>query len=206
MGLYRRFWWMWMLALMSFSGVTPATTIRSVSLDQMTVQARLIFEGRVIGRQVLTDPVSGRPFTRITFAVLDVIKGDDPGAKLQLDFLGGRDQSLEYQVAEMVYPEINESGVYFVENPRQRLVNPLYGWTQGHFVSFQDASGVRRIRTATGQVVTRLDFEAEAPTGKISRSVAEGVITRALTQMRPQPAMTVDAFKQGVRRYLETQP
>lgn len=204
MGFYRWFWWMWILALMAFSGMTPATTIRSVSLDQMAVEARLIFEGRVISRQILTDPISGRLFTRITFAVLDVIKGADPGEKLQLDFLGGRDQHLEYQVAEMVYPEINENGVYFVENPRQRLVNPLYGWTQGHFVSFQDASGVRRIRTATGKAVTRLEFEAKAPTGKIGRSVAEGVITRA--QSQPQPAMTVDAFKQGVRRYLETRP
>ncbi len=202
----RQFWLTLALAVALNVTTVQATTIRAVSLDQMAVSARLVFEGKVIDRQVLTDPATGRLFTRVTFSVLDVIKGDDPGAQLTLDFLGGhqRDQGLEYKVAEMVYPESGESGIYFVEDPGQRLVNPLYGWTQGHFVSFKGADGIERIRAASGQPVTGLDFSAEAAKGKFSHDLAEGVITRQLGQA--QPAISVEAFKQGLREYLETRP
>ncbi|MDT8406198.1 MAG: hypothetical protein RQ715_03000 [Methylococcales bacterium] len=193
-----------LLCFLLLPGLVQATTIRAVDMDQLLKHSQLIFIGQVRGREVLTDPSSERLFTRVHFAVQEVLKGALTTPELTLDFLGGQQGDRVEQVAEMVYPYDQEVGVYFVEAPEQRLVNPFYGWTQGHFVSVQDADGINRIRTATGQWVTGLDFTSTVTASQVSRDIAEGVQVRAIGQSRP--AMTLFDFKQAIQEYLEIRP
>ncbi|NJN45238.1 MAG: hypothetical protein HC808_00605, partial [Candidatus Competibacteraceae bacterium] len=53
-----------------------ASSVRQVSLNEMTAVCEFIFEGRVIGQQVRTDTDGGTIRTAVTFEVLEVIKGD----------------------------------------------------------------------------------------------------------------------------------
>ncbi|MFN3920490.1 MAG: hypothetical protein ACK4JF_09435 [Methylohalobius sp.] len=123
-----------LVVLISF-WLTPvlATSVREVSLPEMLERAELVFEGEVI-HVAVQETLDHRPFTRIRFRVLDVIKGSFEQSTLTLDFLGGERGASRLQVAEMDYPELGEHGIYFVETLKSRLINPLYGWSQGRFI------------------------------------------------------------------------
>lgn len=178
-----------------------ATSVREVSLQEMLAQAELIFEGEVIRVEVQETSDYQRPFTRISFRVLDVIKGRWEQPTIILDFLGGESGGKRLAVTDMEYPALGEHGVYFVESLIRRQVHPLYGWSQGRFVTYADKSGRLRIRTASGRPVTRLEFEPAVDLPRSSRGIAKGVLTRrdALTN----EAMSLQDFKQQLRLHLD---
>lgn len=176
-----------------------ATSVREVSLKEMLAQSELIFEGEVMRVEVQETPTYHRPFTRIHFRVLDVIKGSWKHPTITLDFLGGESAGRRLEVTEMEYPALGEHGVYFVESLSRRQVHPLYGWSQGRFVTYADESGRLRIRTAGGQPVTRLEFEP-AIDPHISRGIAKGVLTRQ--DALAHEALSLEDFKQQLRLHL----
>lgn len=47
----------------------------------------------------------------------------------------------------MVYPKLGERGIYFVESLSQQNINPLMGWSQGHFLIESDALQTDRVMT-----------------------------------------------------------
>ena len=48
---------------------------------------------------------------------------------------------------------MGEQGIYFVEGmPPRRLINPLYGWHQGHYLIERDARGVEKVRRMDAEV------------------------------------------------------
>ncbi|BCX81506.1 hypothetical protein MIT9_P1084 [Methylomarinovum caldicuralii] len=120
-------WLVWLCLL--WLQVAVATSVREATLEEMLRNSELVFRGEVIGSEIRDD--GPRPYTRITFRIEDVIKGDYEGATLALDFAGAPARGL--RVDEMRYPQPGERGIYFVESLRRRQANPLYGWSQGHF-------------------------------------------------------------------------
>ncbi len=176
-----------------------ATSVREVSLQEMLAQAEFIFEGEVIRVAVQQTP-DHRPFTRISFRVLEVIKGCFEHPTITLDFLGGKSGGKHLAVTDMEYPALGEHGIYFVESLSRRQVHPLYGWSQGHFVTYADESGRLRIQTAAGQPVTRLEFEPAAGLPRISRGIAKGVLTRR--DALANEALPLEDFKQQLRLHL----
>lgn len=173
-----------------------ATAIREVSLQEALQHSELVFQGRVVKRTTVEDE-GIRPFTRIVFQLDEIIKGDYPGPQLVLDFAGAPEVGLV--VSEMRYPEVGEVGIYFVESLQRRQVNPLYGWSQGHF-RIVDYHGVSTIIAADGQPVVALE---PAPSGKaLTRGVAKGVRTRRQAWDR---GMHPEDFKAVLRRWLEAQ-
>ncbi|MEZ5584913.1 MAG: hypothetical protein R3F37_21010 [Candidatus Competibacteraceae bacterium] len=93
-----------------------ASSVRQVSLNEMTAVCEFIFEGRVIGQQVKTSGDSGTIHTAVTFEVLDVLKGDAVGDTVELLFLGGTHGGRTLKVTDMHLPPIGEKGIYFVES------------------------------------------------------------------------------------------
>ncbi len=177
-----------------------ATSVREVSLQEMLAQAELIFEGEVIDVAV-QEPPDRRPLTRIRFQVLDIIKGRFEHPTITLDFLGGKIGGKRLAVTDMEYPALGEHGIYFVESLSRRQVHPLYGWSQGHFVTYADESGRLRIQTADGQPVTGLEFEPAASFPRPSRGIAKGILTRR--DALANEALPLEDFKQQLRLHLD---
>jgi hypothetical protein len=95
-------------------------------------EAQLIFEGRVVDWNVIRE---GRLITTVvTFEVLDMIKGEGNAINLDLHFSGGELDGEILEITGSKIPVISEHGVYFVESAEGNLLNPLLGWTQGHYI------------------------------------------------------------------------
>jgi hypothetical protein len=196
-------------ALIWGSNAAQATTLLGMDIDQIVNQAELIFEGEVIERKAFQDASSGIINTYITFKVVEVIKGSAGGGTLELKFAGGEFEGNIVEVSGSVLPALNESGVYFVESATEDMLNPLLGWTQGHFKIATD-EGERRIFSADSKPVIQVQPMAGVPTAiKAPRALIqgkEGVAAGVLTQSSPltvYQALTVEQFKQRIRAMIE---
>lgn len=142
-----------LLLLLCGLGAANATTILSVDMDQMLEQAKLVFEGEVLAHDVAWNANRSSISTSITFRVVDVIKGVHAEEQISVKFSGGKIGGEEIRVSAMAYPPIGEQGIYFLEDPSRHLVNPLIGWSQGHFVLSEDTTGQQRVLTANNAPV-----------------------------------------------------
>ncbi len=167
------------LALILLPGLLLASSVKQVDMAEITGDAQLIFEGRVVGTRVEQVPGSRAIHTWVRFEVLDVIKGSYSEPVIELSFLGGTRGDLTVKVSDMQIPAMGEHGIYFVEDTGRRLVNPLVGWAQGHFLVKYDRTLKRQmITTLDGQPVKDIDLSArKSRLAEISRGVAQGVIT-----------------------------
>ncbi|GGG59559.1 hypothetical protein GCM10011403_16110 [Pseudohongiella nitratireducens] len=203
-----------LLTLPFFSCLVQATTITELHFSEVVAKAQLVFEGRVTDVQAQqTGPRMIN--TLVTFKVIDVIKGQVEETTITLHYTGGRVGQRQLMIADMQIPEVGETGVYFVSSLQNNLVHPLVGWSQGHFrVDEQSQSGNvppenRRIMTASGRPVsslptTRPDVDNTAPLPLLAPgAAARGV--QVLGASQPEQALTVEAFKSGVRQMLREQ-
>jgi hypothetical protein len=114
---------------------TQASTILRVSFENVVQNAEFVFEGEVISQETRRSPQDGRPYTYFTFQALDVLKGSYPsGGIVTLGFAGGTIDGMTLEVHDLRMPVLHENGIYFVESLKKQLVNPLYGWHQGHYL------------------------------------------------------------------------
>jgi hypothetical protein len=122
-----------------------ATTIQKFTFEEMVELSELILEGEVIS----VDPFTSGElvYTRVLLEIHDVLKGDDPGEYLELDFLGGELDGKAIRVSGQDIPFEGEKGFYFIENTSNDSVNPLLGWSQGHFRIVTDAKGTESLET-----------------------------------------------------------
>ena len=122
-----------------------ATTIQKFTFEEMVELSELILEGGVIS----VDPFTSGElvYTRVLLEIHDVLKGDDPGEYLELDFLGGELDGKAIRVSGQDIPFEGEKGFYFIENTSNDSVNPLLGWSQGHFKIVTDAKGNESLET-----------------------------------------------------------
>lgn len=143
------------------ASLAGATSIESLNGDELLDRAELVFEGEVL--RVESKRLSPKLIvTEVEFEVLEVINGSYDGAQLTLKFVGGKVADITMNVAEMIYPRVGEQGVYFVESVNKTLVNPLVGWSQGHFTYQRDQNAVKRVCTAHRNPIMSMDFEALA--------------------------------------------
>ncbi len=181
-----------------------ATTILAMDIDKVAADAEFVFEGEVINSETRQDNSSGIISTYITFRIDDIIKGDYSGDSVELKFMGGAFNRQIVQVSGMRIPEMAEQGIYFVESMSRDLINPLIGWSQGHFIIVEE-DGVRRMRTAGNQPVTDVEPVSSIPPSiKKPLSVVEGntdIAAGVMTESSPimiQRALTVEEFKSRI--------
>lgn len=163
-------------AVLAFSTFAHATSVVEVSVEEMLRNSALVFEGQVVDVQVREN---GNHViqTLVTFEILDVIKGDVPGGKLTLGFLGGTVAGRRLSVSNMHLPLMHERGIYFVESPARSQVHPLYGWSQGHLLLEEIADGTERVFTRSGRPVTGIQHSDGKRPGGLSSGVARGLVT-----------------------------
>jgi hypothetical protein len=147
---------------------TLASTILMVSFEDVVKNSELVFEGVVISQETRSSSLNGSPYTYFTFEILDVLKGSAPsGEYITLGFAGGTIDGNTLVVHDLQMPALSEKGIYFVESLASQLVNPLYGWQQGHYLVERDAvTGVEKVmpKLTTGNEQNRSNELITAPT------------------------------------------
>ena len=98
-----------------------------------------------------------------------MLKGEYAGSTLELRFLGGTVGTARLEVTDMLVPQVAERGIYFVESLSAPQVNPLVGWSQGHFL-IEPQAGLLFLRTVAivafgDEHRTDLPLEKIAPFG-----------------------------------------
>ncbi|MFT6093353.1 MAG: hypothetical protein ACJA2Q_001249 [Pseudohongiellaceae bacterium] len=187
-----------------FSNSTLATTLMGMDIDDIAQRAELIFEGEVINIQAQLDSSSGIINTFVTFQVIDLIKGDLGGSNLELKFSGGELDGEIVEVSGSTLPMLGEAGIYFVESTSRDMLNPLLGWSQGHFL-IKNEGGQRRVHTVSNNPVTQVQSVSAIPRAikapnlliQNNEGIAAGVTTRSRTLAGNQ-ALSVADFKQQI--------
>lgn len=193
------------LLLALVASLANSTTLLSMDIDRVAQDAEFIFEGEVMLTEARQDSGSGIISTYVTFTIIDVVKGDYDAESIELKFMGGVFNGRIVEVSGLTIPEPGEKGIYFVESTSRDLVNPLLGWSQGHFI-IKDDNGERRISTVDDIPVTDVQAVAAIPPSiKKPQSliegkgdVAAGIITDT-SPLRVERALTVENFKSRIR-------
>ena len=188
---------------------TNATTILGMDIDKVANDAELIFEGEVILHETRQNSNTGIIHTYVTFTVHDVVKGDFSADTIELKFAGGTFMGQIVEVRGLKIPKEGENGIYFVESTSRDLLNPLIGWSQGHFIIEQEF-GERRVRTIDRQTVTDIQSVSSIPSVikkpqaiiEGDGDVAAGVLVDS-SSLSIERALTVEEFKNRILDLLE---
>jgi hypothetical protein len=187
--------------LISFPSLSPATTIRAVTFEELLKYSEFVFEGRVIAVESGVFPSSQVPRTWVLFEIIEILKGTYSDDTVNLCFMGGVSGGYTVQVAGMQYPKLGEKGIYFVKSLTRQYAHPLCGWKQGHFLLETDPYTSREhVMTADRQPVTGISLE-KAPLKAPSAGVARGVKTAE--SLQTEETWTAEKFKQNLRTMLE---
>lgn len=203
------------LSIISFLSLpVSATTLVGMAIDEVAAEAELVFEGEVIEHNVRREAASGLIHTYVTFNVLDVIKGVSPGATLELRFTGGQFNGQIVEISGSSIPAAGEHGIYFVESTSENLLNPLLGWSQGHYLIVEE-DGQQQMRTNSRQPVMEIQSAANVPMlirrpkqlKSGSGDTASGVVTdrsplsiQSIQSQQPQQQpLSADEFKARIR-------
>ncbi len=186
----------------SFPGSTSAFSVEAVSVEEILENSALVIEGQVMASE--SRPVEGSRMiqTCFRFEIAEIIKGDHPDDSFELCFLGGTLDGVTMRVSGMRYPEIGETGIYFVESLDRLQVHPLYGGPQGHFLVVRDpATGKEQVLTSDRRSVVGVISSSKITTPGLSTGAARGVLTAGPTGIAN--AMTKEDFKQSLRAMLD---
>lgn len=142
---------LWATAILAISTSLYATSIQKFTFEEMVELAALIVEAEVLDVSVID--TGNVVYTNVLLAVNDVLKGENPGDYLELNFLGGESDKIAVLVSGQDIPLLGEKGFYFIEDLESKSVNPLIGWSQGHFRIITDAKGNETLLTDVQQEV-----------------------------------------------------
>lgn len=185
-----------------------ATTILGMNIDEVAQGAELIFEGKVVEHNV-RENAAGMIVTYVTFRIEELIKGEYDEPLLELKFTGGRLGGQIMEISGLRIPSPNEEGIYFVESVNRNLVNPLLGWSQGHYLIYEE-SGERRVSTVNDRPVTDVLSTQSVPVAlRKPVSVIDGDTEPAtgvvVSSDSPDPdqALTTESFKAKIRALID---
>jgi len=184
-----------------------ASTVLEMSFQEVVDHAELVFEGRVRAVDARRD-AEGMIHTWVEFDVLEVLKGEHPSSALTLRFLGGTVGTQRLEVTDLQLPQVGETGFYFVESLTRPQVNPLVGWSQGHFLIEPRADGQPGVLSAHHEPVLAVSAPEQAPVtaslNTFSKGVAKGVIVQeSFNAMAASGPMHADDFKRSVRALVQ---
>lgn len=186
------------------TSIVNASSVQQVAVDDMLEIAELIFEGRVTAVESRWNNGRTAINTLVTFNIIDVIHGDYANSSIVLQFAGGSADGLTMQIEGIIYPQLGETGIYFIEETDRALVNPIVGWSQGHFLISEDANGEQRMLTAEREPIIEMNDDP-APAQALSEGVAAGLITNK-SAAQVASGMSKTSFKQQLKAKLSNQP
>jgi len=183
------------LCLTVFAPIATATSIEKLDFDALAAKSEVIFEGEVVTVEAHWNNALTDIHTYVTFRVDDVIKGSISPAQLALRFAGGKvgDDNVVYQ--GLVYPKVGEAGIYFIETLDKQLINPLTGWSQGHFKVVGS-----QVMTNEDKPLMALERSSKASPGEFSHGTASGVQVGGDGDAGMSPANFKDQIKAALNR------
>ncbi len=186
-----------MASLSLVSSVAFSSSIKQLDINELLAQSELAFEGQVSDVTTRWNTNKTDIFTDITFRVDEIIFGEHSGETLTLTFVGGSIDGATMTIEGSEMPSNNESGIYFVSSTTKQLVNPLVGWSQGHFLTKLDTQGTKRMMTQSGEPIASM-----VRTKTKQRYLSEGIVTGVEMAKSGQDseAMTVIEFKQFIKQ------
>ncbi len=122
------------LVMLGFSMPTSATSVRSITLEQLSTRAKIIFYGEAISNEVKKDSQSGRLATFTQFKILEPIKGETKTFHT-IKQIGGSDESSTIRRRIHGVPKFTVGKQYVVFLPGKSKLgfsSPL-GLQQGSF-------------------------------------------------------------------------
>lgn len=198
-----------LLLFCSYTAYSTATTLLGMDIDKVAQEAELVFEGEVLLREARQDSNSGIISTYVTFAIHDVLVGDYSADTIELKFAGGMINGEVVEISGLTIPKDNEQGIYFVESTSRDLLNPILGWSQGHFI-ISEEDGERIVSTLERQPVISVQaVSAIPPAIKKPQALIEGdgeVAAGVIVDSNPlsiERALTVEEFKTRILDLLE---
>ena len=180
-----------------------ATSIRQLNLNEVVRSSALIFSGEVIASKAAWNESRSRIKTKVRFRIDQIIKGELATQELELSFAGGTVDAVEQRVQAMVYPKLGEKGVFFVSDTERTMVNPLVGWTQGHFKEVI-IGGQARMVTASGQAVMGLNLNQSTQKSSEQLEFSHGAASGVLTGSDLGNALSKDQFLDLIQSELGT--
>ena len=119
--------------LFSLSSVS-ATSLRPISLEQLSTRATLIFYGEVLSNQVKQDEQSGQIATFTKFKVIDLIKGNAADSHT-IKQIGGelKDRNMALRVHGVPKFHVGKSYVVFLPTKSKLGFSSPLGLHQGSF-------------------------------------------------------------------------
>ena len=178
-----------------------ATTIQKLSFNDMVDMSELIIEGEVV---FLTHFSSGNLiYTQIHIKVDDVLKGDYPGEFIELDFLGGDQDGKSAQIAGQDIPIKGEKGFYFIEKLSMKAVNPLTGWSQGHFRILADAKGNEFLASELQQEKKEFVELSENKNAALAAKLRNMKFSSTLVEKAYYAPTTPGELREAVQGYLD---
>jgi len=172
-------------------------------MDEMLTTAELIFEGRVLASEArwLTDGSTIKTF--VLFEVQEIVSGDYSEKTLTLSFEGGTVGDDSISIAGISVPTVGEKGIYFVEKLGLSFINPIVGWSQGHFLLKDDGTGKEIVTTQNEISVIDMDVKSvisdETPDSVSTSGIADGI---QVSKSGASSAMTSTSFKQALKQRL----
>ncbi len=187
---------------------TSATTVQEISIDDLALNAELVFEGRCIDTVTQQVPNSRFIKTVATFEVIDVVKGNYHDSTIQLEYLGGKLNGKELKIGDMHLPEQGDHGIYFVEKLNEQQIHPLLGWDQGRINISEDNNGIERVGTAANKPITSLENQTTQSrsirqTSTNSTGVAKGI--QAIESDNWTSALSKQEFKRQIKDIINQQ-
>ena len=196
-----------------------ASSVLSINVDYMLQHCELIFEGQVLSSESHWNDNKSSIYTLIKFQINEVIKGDYSTDTLTLHFGGGNVDGMALTIDSLIYPKVGEQGIYFIEGVQEQYINPLIGWSQGHFRLLDDAQGNTHVMTESGKPIMSIQPDAEMTRMSnskeknqsnnrslafqpFSHGTATGIITGKKTQDMAE-VMTKVQFKQQLRSRMQ---
>lgn len=183
------------------SQVCSASSIKQLDVGDLLRSSELVFEGQVLSKVSRWNEAKTTIFTDLVFRVDDVVVGSYTKPQLTLSFMGGEVDGLVLKVEGLMIPSVNEKGIYFIESLSKSLVNPLVGWSQGHFLLEKDASGEMGVLTQDKKSVFGVDISM-MKSQPLSTGTAIGVKAVNKTKNSSLKAMSPIDFKDQLKTVL----
>lgn len=134
--------------LLSLCGALQATTLVRYDLEGLTRAAKSVFVGTC--RESHTELIGGQPYTRLTFEVGEVVKGQT-AATLEVCLPGGEYQGRRLELAGMPQFAPGEEVVLFLTEPDPQGHPWPVGLGQGKFRVQRDAAAKARVYQNAGE-------------------------------------------------------
>jgi hypothetical protein len=184
------------LLVMSLATSAFGTTLISLSVNSLSEQSEFVFEGEVISVEAQRSGNRGMVNTYVTFRVIDILKGDAGATDIELKFLGGSLNGEVLEVNGSRLPRLGEHGIYFVESLSRDLINPLLGWSQGHYL-IKTVAGIESMTTVDAKPIIAIS-PAEADSDPQTSGVSTGAASAQSRILSPLRIATDPNVAEGI--------